>query len=144
MAQGSSSPRLFNNLSDDEDHSHFCLMARGSKVQESSVSSSPTSSSPTPSSDIENIDEENEIENNMIKKFGKNVHKEIKRLLDKLEKKKEIHHEQEDLLILEKEGNLALEKSFAEEKAKVEKLTMDWSLINDSNKRMSKDYTLAN
>jgi hypothetical protein len=53
MAQGSSSPRLFNNLSDDEDHSHFCLMARGSKVQESTVSSSPISSSSTPSSDIE-------------------------------------------------------------------------------------------
>jgi hypothetical protein len=32
IAQGSSSPRLFNNLSDDEDHPHFCLMARGSKV----------------------------------------------------------------------------------------------------------------
>jgi hypothetical protein len=48
------------------------------------------------------------------------------------------------LLILEKERNLALEKSLAEEKAKVEKLTMDLSLANDSNKRMSKDYTLAN
>jgi hypothetical protein len=92
MAQGSSSPRLFNNLSDDEDHSHFCLMARGSKVLESS----PTSLSSTPISDIENIDEEKEIENNMIKKFGKKGHKEIKRLLDKLEKKKEIIHEQED------------------------------------------------
>jgi hypothetical protein len=33
-AQGLSSPRLFNNLSDDDGHSHFCLMARGSKVQE--------------------------------------------------------------------------------------------------------------
>jgi hypothetical protein len=33
MAQGSSSPRLFNNFSDDEDNSHFCLMVRGSKVQ---------------------------------------------------------------------------------------------------------------
>jgi hypothetical protein len=83
-------------------------MARGSKVLESSVSSSPTSSSSTPRSDIENIDEEKEIENNMIKKFGKKGHKEIKRLLDKLEKKKEILHEQEDLLILEKERNLAL------------------------------------
>jgi hypothetical protein len=49
-----------------------------------------------------------------------------------------------DLLILEKERNLALEKSLAEEKAKVEKLTTDLSLANDSNKRMSKDYTLAN
>jgi hypothetical protein len=144
MAQCSSSPRLFNNLSDDEDHSHFCLMARGSKVLESTISSSPTSSSSTPSSNIENIDVEKEMEDNMIKKFGKKGHKEIKRLLDKLEKKKEILHEQEDLLILEKERNLALEKSLAEEKAKVEKLTMDLPLANDSNKRMSKDYTLAN
>jgi uncharacterized protein (DUF3084 family) len=63
--------------------------------------------------------------------------------LDKLEEK-EILHEQEDLLILEKERNLALEKSLAEEKAKVEKLTTDLSLSNDSNKRMSKDYTLTN
>jgi hypothetical protein len=61
MAQGSSSPRLFNNLSDDEVHSHFCLMARGSKVQESTVSSSPISSSSTPSSDIENVDVQKEI-----------------------------------------------------------------------------------
>jgi septal ring factor EnvC (AmiA/AmiB activator) len=58
--------------------------------------------------------------------------------------KKEILHEQEDLLILDKERNLALEKFLAEEKAKVEKLTTDLSLANDSNKRMSKDYTLAN
>jgi hypothetical protein len=80
----------------------------------------------------------------MIKKFGKKGHKEIKKLLDKLEEKKEILHEQEDLLILEKERNLALEKSLVEEKAKVEKLTTDLSLANDSNKRMSKNYTLAN
>jgi hypothetical protein len=85
MAQGSSSPHLFNNLSDDEDHSHFCLMARGSKVQESTTSSSPISSSSTPSSDIENIDEEKERDN-MIKKFDKKGYKEIKKLLDKLGK----------------------------------------------------------
>jgi hypothetical protein len=119
-------------------------MARGSKVQETITSSSPTSSSSTPSSNIGNIDEEKEMEANMIKNFGKKGHKEIKKLLDKLEKNKEILHEQEDLLILEKERNLALEKSLAEEKAKVEKLTTDLSLANDSNKRMSKDYTLAN
>jgi uncharacterized protein (DUF3084 family) len=84
------------------------------------------------------------MEANMIKNFGKKGHKEIKKLLDKLEKKKEILHEQEDLFILEKERNLALEKSLAEEKAEVEKLTTDLSLANDSNKRMSKDYSLAN
>jgi translation initiation factor IF-3 len=77
MAQESSSPRLFNNFSDDEDHSHFCLMARGSKVQEATTSSSLTSSSSTPCSDIENIDEEKEMEANMINKFGKKGHKEI-------------------------------------------------------------------
>jgi hypothetical protein len=143
MAQESSSPRLFNNFSDDEDHTHFCLMERGSKVQETTTSSSLSSSSSTPSSDIENLDEEKKMEANMIKKFGKKGHKEIKKLLDKLEEK-EILHEQEDLLILEKERNLALEKSLAEEKAKVENLTTDLSLANDSNKRMSKDYTLAN
>jgi hypothetical protein len=108
MAQVSSSRHLFNNLSDNEDHSHFCLMSRGSKVQESTTSSSLTSSSSTPSSDIENFDEEKEMEDNMIKKFGKKGHKEIKKLLDKLEEKKEILHEQQDFLILEKERNLAL------------------------------------
>jgi hypothetical protein len=78
MAQESSSPRLCNNFSDDKDHSHFCLMARGSKVQESTTPSSLTSSSSTPSSDIENIDEEKEMEADMIKKFGKKGHEKLK------------------------------------------------------------------
>jgi hypothetical protein len=33
------------------------------------------------------------MEDNMIKKFGKKGHKEIKKLLEKLEEKKEILHE---------------------------------------------------
>jgi hypothetical protein len=33
MAQGSSSPRLFNNFSYDENHSHFCLMAGGARYK---------------------------------------------------------------------------------------------------------------
>jgi hypothetical protein len=69
MAQGSSSPRLFNNFSDDENHFHFCLMARGSKVQESTTSSSFASYSSTPS-DIDDLDNEEEIEANMIKQFS--------------------------------------------------------------------------
>jgi pentose-5-phosphate-3-epimerase len=81
-------------------------MARGSKVQETTTSSSLTSSSSTPSSDIENIDEEKEMEANMIKKFGKMGHKEIKKLLEKLDEKKEILHEQEDLLILKRKETL--------------------------------------
>jgi hypothetical protein len=64
--------------------------------------------------------------------------------LEKLEKNKVSLHEQESLLILEKERNLTLQRRSAEEAAKVEKLTTDLSLANDSNKRMSKDYTLTN
>jgi hypothetical protein len=79
----------------------------------------------------------------MIKQFSKKGYKEIKRLLEKLEKKKVSLHEQEDFLILEKERNLALERRLAEEAAMVEQLTTDLSLANNSNKRMSKDYTLA-
>jgi hypothetical protein len=59
--------------------------------------------------------------------------------LEKLEKKKVSLHEQEDLLILENERNLALERRLAKDAAKVEKLTIDLSLANNSNKRMSKD-----
>jgi hypothetical protein len=118
-------------------------MTRGSKVQETTTSSSLTSSSSTPS-DIDDVDDKKEIEANMIKQFSKKSYKEIKRLLGKLEKKKVSLHEQEDLLILEKERNLALERHLAEEAAKVEKLTTYLSLANNSNKRMSKDYTLAN
>jgi hypothetical protein len=78
MVQESSSPRLLNNLSDDEDHTHFCVMARGSKVQEITTSSSLSFSSSTPSSGIENLDEERKMEANMIKKFGKKGHKKLK------------------------------------------------------------------
>ena len=47
------------------------------------------------------------------------------------------------MLIQEKERNLALEKSLAEERAKVEKLSIDLSLANDSNKRLMKESTMA-
>ena len=63
--------------------------------------------------------------------------------MEKLEKKKEILKEKEDLLILEKERNLSLEESLAKKKDKVEKLTTDLSLAIDSNVRMSKNHTLT-
>ena len=47
------------------------------------------------------------------------------------------------MLIQEKERNLALEKSIAEEKVKVEKLSIDLSLANDSNKRLMKESIMA-
>jgi len=55
----------------------------------------------------------------MIKKFGKESYKQIKKLVEKLEKKKEILKEKEDLLILEKERNLSLEESLAKEKIRL-------------------------
>ena len=58
--------------------------------------------------------------------------------MEKLEKKKEMLREQEELLILEKERNLALEESLAKEKDKVEKLAMDLYLANDSNMSLDK------
>jgi hypothetical protein len=111
---------------------------KGGRVQETTTSSSLTSSSSTPSH-IDDLDDEKEIEANMIKQFNKKGYKKIRRLLEKLEKKKVSLHEQEDLLILENERNLALERRLAKDAAKVEKLTIDLSLANNSNKRMSKD-----
>jgi hypothetical protein len=64
--------------------------------------------------------------------------------MEKLEKKRECLDRQEDLLILENERNLALEKALAEEKVKVEKLAIDLSISNDSNDRMTKESTLIN
>jgi DNA-binding PadR family transcriptional regulator len=112
---------------------------KGTKVQESSTSSST-------SSDAQNYleDEEEQHRAYMIKECGKKSFKEIKKLMEKLEKKSECLNRQEDLLILEKQRNLALENTFAEEKAKIEKLVIDLSLANDSNQRMSKENTLIN
>ena len=47
------------------------------------------------------------------------------------------------MLVFEKERNLSLEESLAKEKDKVEKLTTDLSLANESNVRMSKNHTLT-
>ncbi|KAG2606429.1 hypothetical protein PVAP13_4NG220911 [Panicum virgatum] len=133
-----STPKLFNNLSDDEDEGPMYLMAKGTKVTNyANPPSSPTSTS----SEVENdLDEEKaQLKENMIKKFGKLGYKQIKKLMEKLEKKKEILREQEELLILEKERNLALEESLAKKKDKVEKLAMDLSLAKDSNLRILKN-----
>jgi hypothetical protein len=139
----SSSSRLFNNLSsDDEDDVTHCFMAKGAKVKSKYNYSSSTSSS----SDIENdLDyEEALFELGMIEKFGKKGFKEIKKLLKKLDKRETSLSRQEDFLILEKKRNLALEEELAEERSKVEKLAIDLSLANNSKEKASKDLTLAN
>jgi hypothetical protein len=80
----------------------------------------------------------------MIIEFGNKGFKEIKKIMEKLEKKKKCLDRQEDLFILEKERNLTLEKPLDEEKVKVENLAIDLSLANDSKERMSKETTLIN
>jgi hypothetical protein len=82
-------------------------MARGNKVQATSSSSShPSSTSTSVENDFEN--EERQHEAYMIKEFGKKGFKEIKKLMKKLEIKKETLDRQEDLLIQEKERNYPL------------------------------------
>jgi hypothetical protein len=138
-----SSRELFNNIFDDEDDAPFCLTARGTKVQESATSSShPSITSNSTPNDFDDEEEQHKVF--MIKEFGKKDFKEIKKLIEKLENKKESLDRQEDLLILEKERNLALEKALAEEKVKVQKLAIDLSRANDSEKRMSKETILIN
>jgi hypothetical protein len=118
-------------------------MARNTKVQESSTSfSHPSTISSSTQNDFD--DEEEQHKAFMIIEFGKKGFKEIKKLMEKLEKKKEYLDRQEDLLILEKERNLVLEKALAEQKVKAENLAIDLSLANDSKERMSKDTTLIN
>jgi hypothetical protein len=75
--------KLFNNISDDEDDTSFCLMARNTKVQESSTSSFQ------PSSIFDNVQNDLEEQHRayMIKEFGKKGFKEIKKLMEKLKEK---------------------------------------------------------
>ena len=88
LAIPKSTRRLFSNISDDEDDTHFCLMARDDKVQAtSSTSSCPSSTSSSLENDFEN--EEKQHKAYMIKGFEKKGFKEIKKLMEKLEKKKE-------------------------------------------------------
>jgi hypothetical protein len=72
--------RLFNNISNDEGDTHFCLMTRGNKVQAtSSFTSQPSSTSSSVENDFD--DEEKQHEAYMIKDFGKKGFKEIKKLM---------------------------------------------------------------
>ena len=121
-------PCLFTNLSDDEDDNTLtCLMAKGRKVQSDDPSSSD--------------DEEYSSKQNMIKEFGLNGYNVIKNLMKKLEKREMTLDKQEDLLILEKERNLALEKSLAEDREKMEELTRELSLAKTTIEE--KDENLA-
>ena len=75
-----STPKLFNNLSDDEDEGPMCLMTKGTKVSNyTNPPSSPTSTSSEVENDLE--EEEAQLKENMIKKYGKQGYKQIKKLM---------------------------------------------------------------
>jgi hypothetical protein len=111
-----SSPRLFSNLIDNDYYTPTCLMAKGEKVHNSSDSSNDEYDSCD-----ENIEE---LEATMIKKFGKKAYTKIKTLMKKLKKRDRCLEMQGDIITQERDKNLALKASIAEEKMKVEKLTV--------------------
>ena len=68
-------------------------MAKGTKITNyANPPSSPTSTCNELENDLD--EEEAQLKENMIKKFGKLDYKQIKKLMEKLEKKKEILREQ--------------------------------------------------
>ncbi|KAJ1289381.1 hypothetical protein BS78_02G159800, partial [Paspalum vaginatum] len=133
MVKASPTPRLFTNLSndDEDDYTLICFMAKGRKVQSDDSSSSDS-------------DDEHSAEQNMIKEFGLNGYNIIKKLMKKLEKRKMTLDKQEDLLILEKERNLALKKSLAKDKEKLEELTRELSLAKSTIEERDENLAKAN
>src|SRR5438132_2280478 len=80
----------------------------------------------------------------MIKEFGLNGYKVIKKLMEKLEKREMSLEKQEDLLVLEEERNLALETSLAKANERVEELAKELSLANDSIEEKNIEISKAN
>ena len=64
--------------------------------------------------------------------------------MKKLEKMDRCLEMQSDIIVQEKENNLALEASIAEEKTTVEKLTIELSLTNDSIGKLTKEHSSIN
>src|SRR6187455_3286294 len=114
--QSTSSAQLFTNLQDDS-YTPTCLMAKGDKVT-------------LFSNDFSNHDDDQiAMKNKMIKEFGLNGYNVITKLMEKLDKRKEILDAQEDLLILEKERNLELQELLFNKDEMLEALTKEVSLI---------------
>ena len=111
-------------------------MAKGEMVQDS----------PTPSSDEYDSYHENmeEIEESMIRKFGKKTYTKIKTLVKKLEKRDRCLEMQGDIITQERDKNLVFEASIAKERMKVETLTVELSLANDTIGRMTKEHSSVN
>ena len=125
--KSSPTPRLFNDMSDDDYYSpHICLMAKGEKVKSKSKAKAPP---PPPPSDISSSDiidnaSDDESSDEEIDKLTKNLDGKTKLFITKvmedlesvqaeLESREETLIQQEDLYIASKEA-LALERNEVE------------------------------
>nr|ABA97697.1 retrotransposon protein, putative, unclassified [Oryza sativa Japonica Group] len=126
-SSSSSKERLFNNLSDDDDDSYHysCFMSQGRKVMTQKPSHT--------SLDVDSSDEESDNElDDVLKSFSKPAMQHLAKLMRALDSKEQSLERQEELLILEKKRNLALEESLAKECAKNEQLANELNLANGS------------
>nr|AAK70631.1 Putative copia-type pol polyprotein [Oryza sativa Japonica Group]AAM47283.1 Putative copia-type pol polyprotein [Oryza sativa Japonica Group] len=126
-SSSSSKERLFNNLSDDDDDSYHysCFMAQGRKVMTQKPSHT--------SLDVDSSDEESDNElDDVLKSFSKPAMQHLAKLMRALDSKEQSLKRQEELLIVEKKRNLALEESLAKECAKNEQLANELNLANGS------------
>jgi len=98
----------------------------------------------TPSNDDDGSD--SDICEPFFKGIDKKAISKIKKLLEEIASQEDLLERQEDLLILIKERNLALEASLAKEKEKVKDLTKNLSKVNEtySSLKESNDELLEN
>jgi hypothetical protein len=147
-------PSLFEDLTDDEDQDPImCLMAKNSKVI-------------SPNSSDDEIDDDDEVAS-LIKQYGKSAATRIMKLIIKLDDLDETLESQEELFSLEREKPETLEKhltnerkenkrlgeslkakdnmlleveeSFASEKRKVDDLTKELLLVEDTHASLKRD-----
>jgi hypothetical protein len=116
IQRSSSTPRLFTNFTDNI-NTPTCLMAKGEKVHLFDAST------------FDGINDEHSMKNKMINEFCLNGYNIITKLMEKLEKRKATLVAQEDLLILEKERNLELQKVITNKDEMLETLTKELSLV---------------
>ncbi|XP_066334532.1 uncharacterized protein [Miscanthus floridulus] len=125
----SSTPRLFNNMSDDDDISpHICLMAKGEKVQSKAKSSPPPND--ISSSDLSDSSSDDESSDEEIDNITKNLDPKTKLFISKLMEdlesvQTELEAKYDDLLELEK-MYVANKEALALERSEVASLHKAW------------------
>jgi hypothetical protein len=148
----SSTPRLFNNMSDDDDtSSHICLMVKGEKVQSKVKSSSPPNN--ISSSDLSDSSSDDESSDEDIDNITKNLDYKTKLFISKLVEDLEsvqtkLEAKDDDLLELEKmyvanKEALALERSEVASLHKaLAKEQEDHALTKKANVALNEKYCL--